>query len=198
MTVRPVDAADVDALTTVLTRAFEDDPVTRWVYASDRRRTHWSSRFFRWQLDRLLPQDVSWTTEDRAGAALWALPDRWRETPRETVALLRSTLLGVVPRLPWVLPGLAQVERRHPDERHLYLAILGVDPDRQGEGVGSALIQPGLDLCDREGLPAYLETGKERNLAFYGRHGFAVVDELRLPKGPPIWFLHRGSRRAAS
>ena len=56
---------------------------------------------------------------------------------------------------------------------------------------GTALIRPGLELCDREGLPAYLETGKERNLAFYGRHGFRVTDEVRLPKGPPVWFMWR-------
>ncbi|MDX6732846.1 MAG: hypothetical protein QOC54_2794, partial [Baekduia sp.] len=43
-------------------------------------------------------------------------------------------------------------------------------------------------------LPAYLETGKERNLAFYGRHGFEVLDRLDLPKGPPVWFLWREPR----
>jgi ribosomal protein S18 acetylase RimI-like enzyme len=192
MAVRPARDADVDRLAVVLARAFADDPVTRWVYASDRRRPFWAERFFGWQLRRLLPQDVSWTTEDGGGgAALWALPGRWREDARDTLGLLRLTLPGVLPRLPRVLRGLGQVETRHPVERHLYLAVLGVDPDRQGAGVGSALIRPGLDLCDRERLPAYLETGKEANLAFYGRHGFHVLDRLDLPKGPPVWFLWR-------
>jgi GNAT superfamily N-acetyltransferase len=192
MAVRPAGDADVDRLAVALARAFADDPVTRWVYASDRRRPFWSQRFFAWQLRRLLPQDVSWTTEDGAGgAALWALPGRWREDARDTLGLLRLTLPGVLPRLPRVLRGLGQVELRHPAERHLYLAVLGVDPDRQGAGVGSQLIRPGLDLCDRERLPAYLETGKEANLAFYGRHGFHVLDRLELPKGPPVWFLWR-------
>jgi ribosomal protein S18 acetylase RimI-like enzyme len=192
MAVRPARDADVDRLAVVLARAFADDPVTRWVYAGDRRRPFWAERFFGWQLRRLMPQDVSWTTEDGdGGAALWALPGRWREDARDTLGLLRLTLPGVLPRLPRVLRGLGQVETRHPVERHLYLAVLGVDPDRQGEGVGSALIRPGLDLCDRERLPAYLETGKEANLAFYGRHGFHVLDRLDLPKGPPVWFLWR-------
>jgi GNAT superfamily N-acetyltransferase len=192
MAVRPVRDGDVDRLAVVLARAFHDDPVTRWVYASDRRRPFWATRFFAWQLRRLLPQDVTWTTADGdAGAALWALPGRWREDARDTLSLLRLTLPGVLPRLPRILRGLSQVEVRHPAERHLYLAVLGVDPGRQGTGVGSRLIQPGLDLCDRERLPAYLETGKEANLAFYGRHGFHVLDRLELPKGPPVWFLWR-------
>jgi GNAT superfamily N-acetyltransferase len=192
MAVRPVREQDFEPLAGALTRAFDDDPVTRWVYADGPRRLTWSGRFFAWQLRRLAPQDVSWTTADgRGGAALWALPGRWRESGRETLSLVRQTLPGVLPRLPRVLRGLGQVEVRHPDERHLYLAVLGVEPDRQGQGVGSQLIRPGLDLCDREGLPAYLETGKEANLAFYGRHGFHVLDEIRLPKGPPVWFLWR-------
>ena len=191
MPVRPARPDDVEPLTATLARAFHDDPVTAWVYANEGRRSHWSSRFFRWQLHRLLPQDVSWTTDGHAGAALWALPGQWREDTADTVALFRATLLGVVPRLPRVLRGLSQVEARHPRGRHLYLAVLGVDPARQGEGVGSELIRPGLELCDREGLPAYLETGKERNLAFYARHGFRVTGELTLPKGPPVWFLWR-------
>jgi ribosomal protein S18 acetylase RimI-like enzyme len=191
MAVRPAREEDVDALAGMLARAFDDDPVTRWVYTRDARRPFWMERFFGWQARRLVPQDVSWTDDAQAGAALWALPGQWRESARDTVSLLRLTLPGVLPRLPRVLRGLGQVEARHPPQEHLYLAVLGVDPSRQGEGIGSAVIRPGLELCDRERLPAYLETGKERNLAFYARHGFTVLDELRLPQGPPVWFLWR-------
>jgi predicted N-acetyltransferase YhbS len=191
MSVRPARPEDVDAVAASLARAFHDDPITGWIYAGRRTRSFWAKRFFRWQLCRLLPQEASWTTEARDGAALWALPGRWREDRDETMQLFRATLPGVLPRLPRVLRGLTLVEARHPGEHHMYLAVLGVDPERQGGGVGSALIRPGLELCDREGLPAYLETGKERNLAFYGRHGFRVTDEVRLPKGPPVWFMWR-------
>ena len=194
MAVRPARDEDVEPLAAMLARAFHDDPVTAWVYAREQRRTYWSLRFFRWQVRRLLAQEAMWTTDDCAGAALWALPERWREETREAMSLLCQTLPGILPRLPRVLVGLGQVEARHPPGRHLYLAVLGVDPARQGTGVGSQVIRPGLELCDAEGLPAYLETGKERNLMFYGRHGFEVVDRLDLPKGPPVWFLWREPR----
>ena len=191
MAVRTVRDDDVAPLAVTLARAFEDDPVTAWVYANASSRVKWSSRFFEWQMRRLLPQDATWTTDDRAGAAIWALPGRWREGPMDMVRLFRATLLGVIPQLPRVLKGLGQVEARHPVGLHLYLAILGVDPGRQGNGLGSALLAPGLELCDREVLPAYLETGKERNVAFYARHGFRVTEELRLPNGPPVWLMWR-------
>lgn len=90
--------------------------------------------------------------------------------------------------------GLTAVERRHPGDRHLYLAVLGVDPVRQDVGVGSRLLAPGLELCDRELLPASLETGKERNVSFCSRHGFRVTDRRRLPAGPPVWLMRREPR----
>jgi GNAT superfamily N-acetyltransferase len=191
MAVRPARHEDVAPLAAALARAFDDDPVTAWVSANAGTRSRWSTRFFAWQLERLLPQDVTWTTDAQEGAAIWALPGRWREGPMDMVRLLRATLVGIVPHLPRVLRGLGQVEARHPDNRHFYLAVLGVDPARQGDGVGSALIRPGLDLCDAEGIPAYLETGKERNVAFYARHGFRVTEEVHLPKGPPVWLMWR-------
>jgi GNAT superfamily N-acetyltransferase len=97
----------------------------------------------------------------------------------------------MLPHLPRVMRGLADVERRHPDGLHLHLAILGVDPERQRRGLGSALLAPGLERCDRERLPAYLETGREANLAFYERHGFTVADQVALPRGPRVWTLTR-------
>jgi ribosomal protein S18 acetylase RimI-like enzyme len=76
--------------------------------------------------------------------------------------------------------------------RHWYLPTLGVDPPRQGQGVGSALIQPVLSRADAEGLLCYLETETAGNVAFYERHGFEVVVEDDLPRGGPhFWTMKR-------
>ncbi len=194
MAVRLADVHDHPALTTVLARAFDDDPILRWVFPRARVRVRYGGAFFRWSLWRCSDQHVTWTTDDRAGAALWTLPCRWRVTPREVARLAQWAGRGVGWRTPLVMWGLSALERRHTDDGHLYLAVLGVDPIRQGAGVGSALLGPGLELCDREGLPAYLETGRERNLAFYARHGFRVTGRLTLPAGPPVWLMRRDPR----
>jgi GNAT superfamily N-acetyltransferase len=188
----PTDA-DAPGLSQVLARAFHDDPVTAWMFPADHRRPRGSERFFRAYLRRLLPQGEVYTTPDRAGAALWALPDRWRTTPRE---LIRQAPLmpsfGL--RLPTALYGLHVIEAHHPREPHYYLAVLGTEPERQGEGIGSRLIQPVLEDCDANEVPAYLESSKESNTAFYARHGFKVTGELQLPRGPTIWPMWRDPR----
>ena len=72
--------------------------------------------------------------------------------------------------------------------------MLGTDPAAQGRGIGSALLGAVLRTCDEDGVPAYLESSKERNLAYYARHGFRVREELDLPRGPRVWLMWRDPR----
>ena len=71
--------------------------------------------------------------------------------------------------------------------------MLGVEPSAQGKGLGGRLLEPVLQQADSEGLPAYLETDKERNLAFYARFRFGLVDTLWPdgPDAPPEWTMWR-------
>jgi hypothetical protein len=51
-----------------------------------------------------------------------------------------------------------------------------------------------LEQCDHDGVAAYLESSKESNIDFYARHGFRVLDELRLLRGPTMWPMWRDAR----
>jgi GNAT superfamily N-acetyltransferase len=83
------------------------------------------------------------------------------------------------------------MELRHVREPHYYVRDVGVHPDMQGNGLGSALLCPTLDRCDREGLPAYLEASSERNAALYERLGFQLTGELRVGGSPPLRLMLR-------
>jgi GNAT superfamily N-acetyltransferase len=94
--------------------------------------------------------------------------------------------------LPRVLRAIATLEARHPRELHYYLPVVGVDPEWQGRGLGSAVLAPVLERCDREGMPAFLEASTPRNRALYERHGFAVSEEFKLGRtAPPLWRMWR-------
>ena len=176
----------------VLARAFYDDPVMCWVFPRERMRHELAERLWTIRLRYTAPQDQVYVTDDLSGAAIWTLPDRWHVGWRETGEMARLMLNY---RLPILFAGLQRIEKSHPHEPHsFYLAVLGTDPPHQGKSVGSALMQPVLELCERDGVPAYLESSKERNIDFYARHGFRVMRELRLPDGPPVWPMWRDPR----
>ena len=191
--VRRAEEAERETLAAALTRAFLDDPVMSWTIKPEGMRPRVLDRIFRVRLRQLMRHSETWTTDDLAGAAVWAPPGHWKTTTREDLELARCTLH---PRLLWRAPvvsrGLLGVENAHPPSPpHWYLAILGTEPASQGQGMGSAMLQPILHECDSDGVAAYLESSKERNLAFYGRHGFKVTRELHLPRGPTIWQMWR-------
>jgi GNAT superfamily N-acetyltransferase len=72
--------------------------------------------------------------------------------------------------------------------------VLGTEPEAQGQGLGSAVLGGVLEQCDRDGVGAFLESSKERNIDFYARHGFRVREEIRLLRGPPMWSMWRDPR----
>lgn len=190
-TVRPAAPADRAAMAATLTRAFAEDPLVVWAFGRAERRPETSARFFRWYLDRLAPQQVTWTTNDHAAASIWALPGRWAASVPRQVQLAVSVLRGVRHPLRTAY-GMTKIELAHPAPPHLYLAVLGVDPSAQGQGLGSALIAPGLARADEERWPVMLETANPDNLTFYARHGFAVIRRIDLPRGgPPVWLMWR-------
>jgi ribosomal protein S18 acetylase RimI-like enzyme len=192
-TIRQVSDQDVPRLFAVLAAAFHDDPLNSWLAPDPGRRAATLASGMALELGAIyLPLGGCYTTADLSGAALWAPPGHWKLPAARQLRLLPSLarLFGLR-RLPAVLSGLSTLERHHPDAPHWYLAILGVAPDRQGQGLGSALLAHVLARCDADNVGAYLETSNRRNLPLYRRHGFEVREELDISGGPHLWTMWR-------
>jgi GNAT superfamily N-acetyltransferase len=65
-----------------------------------------------------------------------------------------------------------------PKERHIYVFIVSTDPDRQGCGLGSQLMNQISEIADAAGRACYLECIGEKNRGFYEKHGYKVAHEL--------------------
>ena len=140
-----------------------------------------------------LPFGGCYTTEGYAGSAIWAPAGKPLQTglPGDPHHGARAAVRGR-PTSSRRCACSAPSRRKHPHEPHWYLASLGTAVDQQGKGVGSALMRPVLGALRPGGLPCYLESSKERNVPFYRRHGFEVVEEVPLGEdGPSIWTMWR-------
>jgi ribosomal protein S18 acetylase RimI-like enzyme len=186
-------ADDVPRLAEVLGRAFADDPLNRHLVPDDARRAKMLPGGFARQLRHVfLPKGAVLTTPDRAGAALWLGPEAQRLSLGEQLRLVPGMVrLFGLRGLPPATRALAELDRHAPREPYWHLSVLGVTPERQGAGVGSALMAPVLARCDRELRAAYLETANVANVAFYERHGFVVRERLDLRDGLRVWTMLR-------
>ncbi len=83
----------------------------------------------------------------------------------------------------------------HPKEDCWYLPLIGVDPARQGQGLGSALLKHALEIIDRNSLPAFLESSNPRNISLYERYGFEVVGRIQIGSSPPVHPMIRAAQK---
>jgi GNAT superfamily N-acetyltransferase len=199
LVVRSAAAEEQREAVAVLARAFWNDPLFD-AFARDLLHEQlvlpWFFHAVLRDADGLGRIDVAeWRGRPR-GVAAWLPPGAYPR-PRRADAMLRLRALRAIVRIPnrrLAVRLLDAVDRHHPHDPHWYLAVIGVDPAVQGRGIGAGLIEPVLRDCDAQGAPAYLETQKESNLAWYARFGFERVDEVRLPGAPPVWCLRREPR----
>lgn len=192
---RTASPADVDEASAVLAEAFFDDPIQTWLLPDAQRRAARLRRAFAVQLRHHLVElgATSLSPEDDriASVAGWAPPSRWRPGWLTLLRMGRPYLSTIGPRAWRGLQLLQHMERSHPSEPHWYLSVLGTAPDHQGRGHASAALRPVLEVCDRDGVAAYLESSKEANVPFYERHGFRVTERVALEGAPPIWLMWR-------
>ena len=70
-----------------------------------------------------------------------------------------------------------------PVKSYWQLFYLGVAPEHQGKGLGSAIIKPILDQAKENGETIILENFTVENTKFYEKNGFRVVTKMELEEG---------------
>jgi GNAT superfamily N-acetyltransferase len=177
---------DVPDLARTLAAAFFHDPAFAWVYPAATRRSEILPRWFEIVIDEILPYQEIMTTDAIVAGAVWIPPGA--EVDERVWTALGEMSEEYAPRLAQFVELL---EERYPDDPHHYLFAIGTRQEWQGQGLGSALMRPVLEVCDRDAIPAYLEATSEHNKRLYLRNGFEVVGEIPLPDGPSLWPMWR-------
>ena len=190
--VREADPGDLGRVSEALADAFAADPIVRWLIPNRPGRGARLRRLFALELEQyVFPAGRVVTTDEVRGASLELPPDRWQMPSSMGLSAAIGWLRVFGLRLPRASRTQQQFDRGHLQEPHYYIRYVGVAARSQGQGLGSALLRPTLDRCDREQLPAYLEASSEGSAALYERLGFVHLGEQRLPDGPPFWPMRR-------
>lgn len=180
---RPARSRDQRRLLATLTSAFIGDPPVRWLYPDPADYLEHFPAFANAFGGGALTQGTAWQIQDYAGCALWLPPDTGPDE-QALIALLEKSIPAA--RRDEAFALLAALGAAHPTEPHWYLPLIGVDVTCQGRGLGATLLRATLAVCDRDGLPAYLEATSPRNIPLYERFGFQRREPLCVGTCPPI------------
>lgn len=186
------DEARLGALLAV---SFAADPFVRWLMPDAGTFIEDSRKHPRRAYAAAFDAGTVFVIGDFAGAAMWLPPDAKsdRSEEIEKSAVADDGSAGAFP------PEFAELLQRSaeycPDEPHWYLGIIAVDPFHRGRGLGGRLMAHCLDLVDRDGTPAYLESTSATNITLYERAGFEKLAEVRVGSAPPRYPMLRPAQK---
>jgi len=184
----------------MLAAALRDEPGFASVVPDPVRRAQVLGVLLRILVRDAFPLGNVWVTRDNGhivGTAIWYAPGDFPMTALRQLRIAPAML----PMLRFgrsMVTRLGQMEENakaaFPKDPCWYLAALGVDPERQGQGTGSRLMEAALAEIDTNREAAYLETGEEINVRFYERFGFEICEsalQLAPAPGPTHWTMWR-------
>jgi ribosomal protein S18 acetylase RimI-like enzyme len=163
--------------------AFAADPVTRWAWPHAHQYLAAMPRFSRAFGGNAFISGGAHCTPEHTGVALWLPPGVHPDEDRLGELMESTTSPAARDAGPAIFE---QMAKYHPSEPHWYLPLIGVDPAHQGKGHGDALMAYALERCDRDKLPAYLESTNPRNITLYRRHGFVPLGTIQVGSAPPL------------
>lgn len=184
---KAVDAAPIAAL---IGRAFHPLAVSLWLVPDAVERSEVLPAYMLILVEHALTYGRIEVIEDRTAAAVWIPrgtvppPEPYDYDDRVDAACGRhAARFRTLDRV---------LRAHHPTEPHEHLALLAVEPGRQGNGAGSALLAHRHQILDEFGARAYLEASSERSRALYLRHGYRDLGTpMRVSDGTPLWPMLR-------
>lgn len=200
--VMPVAAKDHSRAGSTLSRAFHDDPLwTALMPDPEMRRAGLAKMFTGLTKTVAAAEGIAETTSRFEAVALWQLPGKeaglWAML-RSGFALQRFVMSMPARSRGQMLAVLRQLDehrKRLVPQPHWYLHAIGVEPEQQSRGLGTALIEAGIRRADDGGHPIYLETETQSNVGYYQHLGFEVVEEIVAARVDlPLWLMIRHSR----
>lgn len=182
----------------VLSKAFDSDPLTLYMFPNDATRRILLPHYFNFQVSYgLIFGKIYAPSPKIEGLAIWYLSNKYKMNMmkqlraggmRLFMKLKKETISRMMP----IGRFSAEMHHKYGSFKHWYLSPIGVDPEFQGKGLGSLMIRTMLNRIDNEKLPSLLETQNPVNVEIYKRFGFEVVATETIPDTEiPHWVMVR-------
>jgi ribosomal protein S18 acetylase RimI-like enzyme len=177
----------------LLSRGMRDNPNNIAAFGADpRRRERCLRRLFAGLFAAMRQQQPLCALNDGrlVGVGGVAPPGGCQPTGRERLRIAPSILLAGPRSARRVLRWTGAWAKRDPNEPHVHLGPLAVEPRLQGMGIGSRILTEHCSRLDERGEVGYLETDKPENVVLYERFGYEVIAEAEII-GVRNWFALR-------
>ena len=182
-----ISPAELESATTVLARAFHEDPLLSYVMREHNGEDDaWVRKFFSFtcQIRLTLGWPLFGLADRGELQAVMALTrpgvDEWAPSLVESYQELQQ-IMGPEAVVQFAPYG-EWVEAQRPKDPHYYLGIIGTSTGAQGKGYGRMLLDRLHELSEGDSLSrgVGLDTDSEENISLYQHFGYAITDHMVL------------------
>jgi len=178
---RKSNSQDKLLVVNILSKAFDTNKSVNYVVKQDRNRQERIRHLMAYSFNVCQAFGEIWISDDDQACALILHPDK-KKTSLDAIMWDVKLALKVIglDRVGKVLKRESEIKKVHPISNFAYLWFIGVNPELQGRGVGSRLMEEVIAECQKIKRPIYLETSVDRNVPWYKKFGFEVFQSLDL------------------
>lgn len=181
---------DKSLVVDILTKSFDTNQSVNYIVKQDEKRAKRVSALMDYSFEVCYLFGEVFLSDDKKACALVTYPDK-KKTTLKSILLDVKLILSCVglKNIKKTLAREAMINKIQPKELKYYLWFIGVDPECQNEGIGSALLNEIIEDSEHKKRPIYLETSTLKNLPWYKKFGFDIYHELDLSY--KLFFLKR-------
>ncbi|MBA3827366.1 MAG: GNAT family N-acetyltransferase [Taibaiella sp.] len=180
----------------IFTQAFKQEPIFKYIFGNEKKYSQAAPWLFASWVKWAVRFGEAWMSDDGNAAVIM------RRMENSEMSFSSMVKAGMLPTpLKLGLPAFRRfyftvlpiLEKKHKEimgnTPHWYGWMIG--STTQGKGMGRPLLEHVKAIADDKGLPIFLETATESNLALYHKLGFEVKDQQIVNGECTIYFLVR-------
>ncbi len=160
----------------ILSRSFTDNKSTNFVIDTNKKKIPLLMEYcFNLGLD----YGKIFLSDDKKGVTILLFPEKKKITLKSILRDIRLAIKGIgLAHVYEVMKREAAIKDKQPKTPFIHLWYIGVFPEHSGKGIGSKLLSEVISYCEKLEKDIYLETSTIRNIPFYKRHNFNVVNKI--------------------
>ncbi|MBT34136.1 MAG: GNAT family N-acetyltransferase [Thalassobius sp.] len=171
---------DKDVVLDILTNSFEDNVSVNYVIKSQNNKLKYIRNLMEYSFNVCLEFGEVWINDSNSACVLLQYSAKAKTTVKSILwdidALFNCFGVKNVKK---VLSRQSAIKDNYPYQDYIYLWYIGVNPDQQGDGLGTKLLEEVRKKAKQLTLPVLLETSMKDNVPWYEKNNFVVYKELQ-------------------
>jgi hypothetical protein len=170
---------DKGLIVNILTESFQDNQSVNYLIPADSKRLKRIRALMEYSYETCRMFGKVYLSDDKSGCALVSFPERKKTTLKSLWLEVKLILTGIgFNNISKAINREKEISKNYPAHPIFYLWFIGVQRDKQNNGVGKQLMSELLNESERMKRPVYLETSTMKNLPWYKKFGLDVYNQL--------------------